>query len=357
MENSLSLISFVPTLVTAALGGVAIYVFNLVMKRTVSSNWIAPIYRHLLFVCVVLLVVFVVVLSLPIGDAARGQIFSFLGVVVTATIALSSTTFLGNVMAGLMLKVVKGFRVGDFVRIGDQFGRVSELGLMHTEIQNEDRDLTTLPNLYLVNNPYKVVRSSGTIVSADLSLGYDLAQEEVCTCLKAAALKADLEDPYVLVMELGDFSISYRVAGFLKDVKTLISARSKLRSRILDEIHGAGMEIVSPNFMNQRVYQNQDKFVPKSRIVQNSQNVESEDASLESIAFDKADEAESLSRLLQKYKEFGETIAAKDAEIKAAEIDKNKELIEQLTTERHQLQTRFETLSRLIERRRAEVLD
>ena len=48
----------------------------------------------------------------------------------------------------------------------DHFGRVSERGLFHTEIQTQDRDLTMLPNLYLVTHPVTAIRSSGTIVSS-----------------------------------------------------------------------------------------------------------------------------------------------------------------------------------------------
>ena len=44
---------------------------------------------------------------------------------------LSSTTFIGNIMAGLMLRVVRSFRPGDFVHVGDYFGRVSEQSLFH----------------------------------------------------------------------------------------------------------------------------------------------------------------------------------------------------------------------------------
>lgn len=357
MESELSLFSFVPTVVTLLLGVAFFYVFNLVLTKASKSNWIATGYRHALTICVALAVVFVVILSLPIGDATRGQIFSFLGVVMTAAIALSSTTFLGNIMAGLMIKVVKGFRVGDFVRIGDQFGRVSELGFMHTEIQNEDRDLTTLPNLYLVNNPYKVVRSSGTIVSADLSLGYDVPQDLIIQHLKEAALKAGLEDPYVLVMELGDFSVSYRVAGFLKNVKTLISARSSLRYCALQELHGAGIEIVSPNFMNQRVFNAKDLFIPQHSARAHGFSNDQDSSSAESLAFDKADEAESLERLLLKYKEFGIELADKEKAIKKAEEDKEVQVVEQLSAERDKLKNRCEVLSRLIERRRSEVLE
>ncbi len=112
-----------------------------------------------------------VILAVPIAESAQEQLLSLLGLLLSAAVALSSTTFIGNAMAGLMLRAVRNFRPGDFLKVGDHFGRVTEQGLLATEIQTEDRDLTTLPNLYLVTQPVKVVRASGTIVSAYVSLG------------------------------------------------------------------------------------------------------------------------------------------------------------------------------------------
>ena len=120
-----------------------------------------------------------IIVALPLKESTTGQLLSLLGLLLSAAIALSSTTLLGNILAGLMLRAIKNFRPGDFVRIGEHFGRVSERGLFHIEIQTEDRDLTTLPNLHLVTNPVKVIRSSGALITAEVSLGYDIQRKVV----------------------------------------------------------------------------------------------------------------------------------------------------------------------------------
>jgi len=120
-----------------------------------------------------------VILVLPISAAKQGQLISLIGILLSAAIALSSATFMGNILAGMMLRATRNFKPGDFIRVGDYFGRVSDRGLFHIEIQTEDRDLTTLPNLYLVTNPVKVIQSSGTIVCAEISLGYDLPRNDI----------------------------------------------------------------------------------------------------------------------------------------------------------------------------------
>jgi small conductance mechanosensitive channel len=169
------------------------------------------------------------IIALPIDGALRGQLLSLMGILLSAAIALASTTFIGNIMAGIMLKIVRSARPGDFVTVADLTGRITEMGLLHTEVQTEFRDLVTIPNLYMVTQPLKVVRASGTIVTAEVSLGYEISHAEVREVLRKAATEIDLKDPFVHVRELGDYSVLYRVAGLLEDVQSLISARSRLR--------------------------------------------------------------------------------------------------------------------------------
>jgi small conductance mechanosensitive channel len=192
----------------------------------------------------------VVVLTLPIDPGEKGNLLSLIGIVLSAAIALSSTTLLGNLLAGLMVRSLRRLHSGDFVETGEHFGRVTELGLLFTEIQTQDSSLYQVPNMFLVQRPLKVIRSRGTIVTADVSLGYDVPRQRVREALVAAAETVGLEEPFVLVSSLGDFSVVYRVGGLLEDVKTLVSTNSSLRAAMLDQLHEARIEIVSPNFMN-----------------------------------------------------------------------------------------------------------
>lgn len=232
-----------------------------------------------------------IILALPISESLRGNILSLLGLVLTGVMALSSTTFVANAFAGSMLRLTRSFRIGDFIRVADKGGRVTERGIFHTEIQTEDRDLTTFPNLYLITNPVTVVRSSGTIITATVSLGYDIAHGKVEELLVEAAKFVELQDPFVHVLDLGDFSVTYKVSGFLEDSKVMLTKRSDLRKSMLDTLHQAGVEIVSPTFMNQRPQQDGTVFIPKASIRSAAVQV-AEEKTAEDIAFDKAEVAE-----------------------------------------------------------------
>ena len=258
-----------------------------------------------------------ILLALPLEKETHKDLFQLLALLITAVITLSSTTFVSNAMAGFMLRGMQSFRLGDFLRVEKQFGRVTERGLFHTEIQTEERDLTTLPNLFLVSHPFTVIRSSGTIVSATVSLGYDVSHPIIEKQLLEAALAAKLTDPFVHVLELGDYSVTYRVAGFLGDVKHLLTTRSKLRTKILTTLHEAGVEIVSPSFMNQRQLDSTLRILPAHRPFNTPTLDEELDTTAESLIFDKADAVTQLEGLKQQRESIREEISGLEAQVKS----------------------------------------
>ena len=246
------------------------------------------------------------IVAAPTSDEKRGQILALVGIVLSAAIALSATTILGNLIAGTMLRTVRGFRIGDFIRVEGHFGRVSGRGLFHTEVQTEDRDLTTVPNMFLVTHPFTTIRTSGTVLSTKVGLGYDVSRHDVERVLLAAAEAAGLEQAFVQIVELGDFSVTYRCAGLLTEVKRLLTVRSRLNAAVLDGFHGAGIEIVSPAFMNQRQV-GDTKFIPRHR--RRSADADAAPGDLpEAMVFDKAEQAEYREHLVLTLRDLDELI-------------------------------------------------
>ncbi|MCW5203732.1 mechanosensitive ion channel [Desulfobulbus sp. US4] len=272
-----------------------------------------------------------------------GHVVTLIGILLSAATALASTTFISNFMAGIMLSKVASFRAGDFLNVGEHFGRVSEIGLLHTEIQTEDSDLTTLPNLFLVSQPCKVVRKNKTLVSATVSLGYDVPHSEVKALLVKAAKAVPLRDPFVHTCKLGDYSIEYRVAGVLENVKHLLSTRSELREQMLDTLHGAGIEIVSPAFMNTRALSAEAQVLSYAQVP--IEKTDQKQATAETIIFDKADDAESVDRMRARLDALKNQIVTIRNRIKEAgsedQIKWLQEEIEWRETSRERLQKRI----------------
>ena len=247
--------------------------------------------RQLIMLGLTLAGLLAVVFVLPVSESSRNQLMGLIGILISGVFAFSSATVTSNLMAGMLLRITKPFRVGDFIRIGDHFGRVSERGLFDTEIQTETRELIALPNTYCIGNPVTTIRSSGTIISATLSLGYDLDHRRIEPLLMEAAEACGLSEPFVHILQLGNFSVTYRVSGFLEEPKRLISARSNLYACVLDTLHGNDIEIMSPSFMNQRKTGDNTRIIPTRKSLTKP---EEPDSLAEDIAFDKAEQAELL---------------------------------------------------------------
>jgi small-conductance mechanosensitive channel len=291
-----------------------------IFKRIEQEKEKSTISRQLIYLIIILLGALALAISLPIEQTLKGQIIGLIGIVLSAAFAFSSTTLIGNALAGLMNANIKNFSLGDFIRIENNFGRVTKKGLFRTEIQTEDRNLTSLPNLYIANNPLKIIRESGTIISTTVSLGYDLNRLKIETSLLEAAKNAGLTEPFVYVTNLGDASVTYKINGLLTDISKYFTVTSKLNANVMDHLHKGGIEIVSPSFMNQRQV-NDFKFIPK---ITKESKPELDEKLPEDIVFDKAikadkidDKIESLEKIDEKIKQL--KLASKD--------EKNKEEI------------------------------
>lgn len=254
---------WVATVIVVAVTIALVLAARTVADRSTRANAADRRFRgQIATIAVLLLGVLALIFALPEGSDSD-LAFSVFGLVVTGALAISSQSIIANAMAGLMLRSVASFKPGDFIELSDHMGRVSEQGLFHTEIQTPDRDLVTIPNSVMLNQPVRVVRSSGTIVSVRLSVGYDVSHHVLDDLFVAAANDVGLVDPFVQMVELGDYSITYRVAGFLEDPRTLLACRSNLRMAIVDTLSDAEIEIMSPMYIARRSVNNDPLIAPE----------------------------------------------------------------------------------------------
>lgn len=310
-----------------------------VVNRFFKDYWEARKFQFQLTMLVLTIIGgVVIIIALPFSDTLRGQLLTLFGVLFSAAIAFSSTTFIGNILAGLMLKVIKNIKLGDFITVSDVTGRATEMSLLHVEVQTEQSDLVTIPNILMVTQPVKVVRSTGTIVSVDVSLGYDIARSKISELLCLAVEDAGLTDGFVQIRELGDFSVTYRAAGRISDTTSLLSVKSSLFGYVLDRLHGAKIEIVSPNFMNTRTVQDID-IIPKT---QRHSPKESSDGSVEKIIFEKAEKASAITNIKT---EIGRLFAILENDESPVSESEKKELEEKIEQLKIELRLKKELLS------------
>jgi small-conductance mechanosensitive channel len=309
---------------------IALIVTKWTFKKIEREKEKGTITRQVIYAIIILLGALAITISLPIEQTLTAQIIGLIGIVLSAAFAFSSTTLIGNALAGLMNANIKNFKLGDFIRIENNFGRVTKKALFRTEIQTEDRNLTSLPNLYIANNPLKIIRESGTIISTTVSLGYELNRSKVEAALLEAANNVGLTDPFVYITNLGDFSVTYKINGLLKEIDKYFTITSKLNANVMDQLHKSGVEIVSPNFMNQRQV-NDIQFIPK---IIKEKKPEQHKKTPEELMFDKAIKADKIDDKIESLAKIDEEIeqlktVLKDAENKE-EIKKRIKTLEEL---------------------------
>ncbi|MFP4443715.1 MAG: hypothetical protein ACLFST_11395, partial [Spirochaetia bacterium] len=209
------------------------------------------------------------------------------------------------------------------------------------------RDLITVPNLFMIRNPIRVIRSSGTFVSAKLSLSYDVPRQKAEESLVKAAEITELEEPFVFINGLNNYTVEYEVFGLLKETKHYLSVKSGLRKNVLDRLHSDGIEVLSPLFVSTREYPPDSRFTPpKAAAPAESGEDEAENNALE-LAFDKAEEAESIEKL----KELKDRFLREQEEFEKGDDEEGKPGRKSVEERRKQTHRKVERIDEIISER------
>ena len=169
--------------------------------------------------------------------------------------SLGSTAAIANIIAGVALTYMRAFNVGDRVRIADTVGDVAEKSLMITRVRTVKNVEVTIPNAMVLGshmvNFSALAQEPGLILYTSVT-GYDVPWKEVHKLLMDAARATpdvvEEPEPFVLQTSLNDFSVTYELNAYIKEVKQLARIQSGLHQNIQDKFHEAGIEIMSPSF-------------------------------------------------------------------------------------------------------------
>lgn len=220
------------------------------------ADWAMPTHTLLR----VLLYSFMFVMIWPLLPNSDSEVFQGVSVFIGVVVSLGSTSVVGNVMAGLVMTYMRPFRIGDFIRFGDTEGEVIEKSMLVTRIRTRKNDIVTIPNSNLLGSQTSNFTFSaqryGIIVHTKITIGYDEPWKKLESLLIQAAENTEgikkHPKPFVRITALDDFYVEYEINGYTERAKTLSAVYSALHQQILDTLHGAGVEIMSPHIEAQR---------------------------------------------------------------------------------------------------------
>ena len=220
------------------------------------ADWAMPTHTLLR----VLLYSFMLVMIWPLLPNSDSEIFQGVSVFIGVVVSLGSTSVVGNVMSGLVMTYMRPFRIGDFIRFGDTEGEVIEKSMLVTRIRTRKNDIVTIPNSNMMSSQTSNYTFSaqryGIIVHTKITIGYDEPWKKIESLLVQAAENTDgikrHPKPFVRITALDDFYVEYEINGITDRAKTLSTVYSALHQQILDTMHGAGVEIMSPHIEARR---------------------------------------------------------------------------------------------------------
>jgi small conductance mechanosensitive channel len=160
-------------------------------------------------------------------------------------LALQGT--LSNVAAGVMLLILRPFRVGDGIQAAGQSGTVREIGLFTTILVSDDLAYVSIPNAsifsgVIVNNSREPTRRINFIVSIDFSNEIETAQKIVLDVLRNDPRVLDSPPPQTGVAALHEYSIDIVVRCWVRNPESEATLFA-VQKAIKDRFHAAGIAI------------------------------------------------------------------------------------------------------------------
>jgi len=167
---------------------------------------------------VLLAVVFVAALS-NIGIPTT-SIVAILGAT-TLAIGLAMQDSLANLAAGVVIIMLRPYRLGDYVEIGDAEGYVHDIKIFHTALTTRDNKVIYVPNNDVMDgNIVNYSRREWIRLDLVFGIGYGddlLKAKRILQEIVAADERIAKEPaPVVAVQELGDSSVNLAVRPYVK---------------------------------------------------------------------------------------------------------------------------------------------
>jgi small-conductance mechanosensitive channel len=220
------------------------------------ADWAMPTFTILR----ILLYSFMLVMIWPLLPNSDSEVFQGVSVFIGIIVSLGSTSIVGNIMAGLVMTYMRPFHVGDYIRFGETMGEVVEKNILVTRVRTLKNELITIPNSTLmgsqISNFSFSAQKYGIIVHTKITIGYDQQWQSIRDLLLEAADKTEglkkHPKPFVNVTALDDSYVEYEINAYTERHKSIPAIYTALHANILDTMHKAGVEIMSPTIFATR---------------------------------------------------------------------------------------------------------
>jgi len=218
-----------------------------------------------------LLWLFAIAMAYPYMPGSHTEAFKGLTVIVGLMASIGASGIVGQIASGVMIVYTYALTKGEYVRIQEYEGTVTEIGLFETRLRTGLGEEISLPNAYVLGNVIRnfsrVQDGSCSVIDTQITIGYDTPWRQVHALLHeaSASIPEVLDEPPIQIVQsaLSDFYVEYKLVVYVDTRVPATRARitSDLNAAILDSFNRYGVQIMSPHYQHDPT---QPKVIPES---------------------------------------------------------------------------------------------
>ena len=203
--------------------------------------------------------VFAAVMAYPYLPGAQSEAFKGVSLLIGLMVTLGGSSLFGQAASGLVLMYSRTLRVGEYVRINEHEGTVTEMGAFITRVRTGLGEELTFPNSLVLGsvskNYSRAVQGHGYVVDTTVTIGYDTPWRQVEAMLIEAARHTPgvlaHPAPRVFHTALSDFYPEYRLVcqAIPSEPRPRAEVLSALHANIQDVFNDHGVQIMSPHYL------------------------------------------------------------------------------------------------------------
>ncbi len=250
-------VSSVPNIfasVTFVVFGILIYkLTSRLLKRILLKGRVDEIFANLLidnlYKVIIVIGVFVAILSqfgIDVKTAVTGV--GVLGI----ALGFAAQDSLSNIIAGFLIFFDKPFLVGDYITIGDNYGRVELITMRSTRIRTQDNKYVVIPNQKIINEVLVDHSTNGdTRIVIKVLIGYNESIDRARAVLFGAVSEIEgvlrKPEPDIVVNKLDDSGVELFVRVWIKNARREQEIFFKTGEVVKNALQEANIQIPFPH--------------------------------------------------------------------------------------------------------------
>ena len=219
--------------------------------RTKLDYRLRILFSRLIVVFIVVLGIFtaltVIVPTFGFGDMITGLGFT------SFVIGFATKDILNNLLSGVLILWQQPFRIGDYLFVGSNQGKVEYIGVRATQLRKDDGELILIPNGDMYSNAL-TIRGAGANrrMNLKISVGYESDIEQVRATIKNALQNVsgvvDEPKPNVYVTDLASDGVNLAIYFWINTNEAKpIEVFDRVATEIKTSLSRASVEMYPPN--------------------------------------------------------------------------------------------------------------